>query len=374
MRKTAFSFMCLLILFGCATAPPEKIDTVVFYPPLPQRPRLQFLTAITAEDDMARKKGGFKDFLLGPALEDKSIGKAYDIAAVKGKIFVLDRRIGKVLILDLAKGTIDTLRDQRLGTLGDPGGIWVTADETKYISDIRRKQVVVFDRDNKYLRVYGGPDVFAKPVDVAVFENTVYVCDMDKHQVLALDRASGELKLTIGGLGTAEGDFYRPSHVVVDQSGNLFVNDAFNFRVQKFDPQGRLIRTFGFLGDNLGAFARPKGIDIDREGHLYVVDAAFENVQIFDEQTGRLLLFFGGPGIGPGNMYLPFGVHVDYDNVEYFKRFADKDFKLKYILYVGNYYGPNKLNVYGFGDWAGEKLSGEDNRGVGLKSDAAKAE
>ena len=374
MKKTVLILAGLLMAAGCATSPPAKIETVVFYPPLPQRPRLQFLTAITGEEDLSRKRGGFKDFLLGPALEDKSIGKAYDVAAVKGKIYVLDRRVGKLRILDLANGTFDTLNDQRMGTLSDPSGIWVTADETKYVGDIRRRQVVVFDRDNAYLRAYGGPEVFAKPVDVAVFGDTVYVCDMDKHQVLALDRASGELKMAIGGLGTGEGDFYRPSHVVVDQSGNLFVNDAFNFRVQKFNPRGQFIRSFGRLGDNLGAFARPKGIDIDREGHLYVADAAFENVQIFDEETGRLMLFFGGPGTRPGNMYLPFGVHIDYDNVEYFNRYADSDFRLKYVLYVGNYYGPNKLNVYGFGDWVGEKLSGENNRAVGLKSEVAKAE
>ncbi|MBI5409919.1 MAG: hypothetical protein HZA14_11185, partial [Nitrospirae bacterium] len=103
----------------------------------------------------------------------------------------------------------------------------------------------------------------------------------------------------------------------------------------------------------LGALARPKGLDVDREGHLFVVDTAFENVQIFDVETADLLLFFGGFGPEPGSMYMPNGIYVDYHNVEYFKKYADKDFNLKYLVYVGNMLGEHKLNVYGFGDWTG---------------------
>ncbi|MBU3981900.1 MAG: hypothetical protein KJ985_00075, partial [Proteobacteria bacterium] len=33
---------------------------------------------------------------------------------------------------------------------------------------------------------------------------------------------------------------------------------------------------------------------------------------------------------------------------------ADKYFKLKYLIYVCNLSGPNKINVYGFGDWTGK--------------------
>ena len=147
--------------------------------------------------------------------------------------------------------------------------------------------------------------------------------------------------------------------MVVDQQGSIYVTDAFNFRVQKFDPKGKFLISYGYLGDAFGAFARPKGLDIDRDGHLYVVDAAFENVQIFDEKTGALLLFFGGAGNAPGSMYLPAGIHIDYRNAAYFSNFVDKDFRLKYVVYTGNLFGAEKLNVYGFGDWVGEPLRGE---------------
>jgi outer membrane protein assembly factor BamB len=360
-QRTLLLLIGLITLSGCATGP-QKTDTVIFYPPLPQRPRLQFLHSITGEEDIGKDQGAVMEFLVGQPASDKRIGKSYDIASSDGKIYVLDRRFKKLIIIDLAKREFDYLRDQRMGKLDDPSGIWVTEDDVKYVADMKRKQIVVFGSDNNFLRAYGGPDVFDKPTDVAVYDDKLYVSDMDKHQVLVLDKATGQVKWTIGELGQEEGQLTNPSHVVVDQGGNIYVNDAFNFRVQKFDPSGKFVKSYGFLGDGMGAFARPKGLAIDREGNLYVADAAFENVQIFNEETGQLLLFFGGPGLAPGNMYLPSGVHIDYRNVPYFSNFVDKDFRLKYILYVGNMFGLNKLNVYGFGDWVGETLPGEGNR------------
>jgi hypothetical protein len=182
---------------------------------------------------------------------------------------------------------------------------------------------------------------------------------MGKNKIFALDKTSGKLKRTIGEKGPAEGQFAKPTHLVVDRQGSVYVTDAFNFRVQKFDPEGKFLKSYGYLGDAFGAFARPKGLDIDRDGHLYVVDAAFENVQIFDVKTGELLLFFGGAGTAPGSMYLPAGIHIDYRNLAYFSNFVDRDFRLKYLVYTGNFFGTEKLNVYGFGDWVGEPIPGE---------------
>ena len=354
MTKTFLALSAFLILFGCVAGPSEKTEPVVFYPSLPARPRLQFLHTITGEEDLGGGQSEFETFLLGEQTTEKRLGKTYDIASSNGKIYVLDRSNKKVIIINLAANEFDYIRDQRLGELNDPSGIWVTADEIKYVADMKRKQVVVFGRDNNYLRVYGDEELFDKPVDVAVYEDSVYVCDMSKNKIFVLDKESGTLKTTLGELGKQEGQFYKPTHVIVDPDGNIFVNDAFNYRVQKFDATGRFIKSYGFLGDNLGGFVRPKGLDIDNEGHLYVADNAFENVQIFDEKTGQLLLFFGGAGMGPGDMYLPSGVHIDYANTAYFKNFADKDFRLKYVLYVGNMFGPRKLNVYGFGEWIGQ--------------------
>jgi len=52
---------------------------------------------------------------------------------------------------------------------------------------------------------------------------------------------------------------------------------------------------------------------VDSEGHIYVADAAFDNFQIFD-QEGRLLLFVGQAGSGPGQFHLPAGLYIDEED------------------------------------------------------------
>lgn len=351
-KQSFYTLFCFLILSACAQHVEEKTP-VTFYPTPPEQPRLQFLTTLTSEKDLEIKRDGFNNFLLGPELSFSVIGRPYDVSSSPGKIYITDREINKILILDLATKNFKILEDKGLGTLRTPAGIWVSREDVKYIADMKRQQVVVFDAKNNFVRAYGNKELFEKPVDVAVHENRIFVCDMPKNQVVVLDKDSGKPLLYIGKGGSAEGELYKPTHITVDNRGNLFVTDAFNFRVQQFDPEGNFVRVFGFHGDQIGGMARPKGLDIDREGHLYSVDAASEYTQIFNENA-QLLLFFGGPGIGPGNLYLPAGLHIDYDNIEFFNKFADKNFKLRYLLYVCNLSGPNKINVYGFGDWTGK--------------------
>lgn len=358
MKRSICCFIAIVLLSACAAPKqksPEDELSVIFYPAPPERPKLQYLYSITTEGDFGEGQSALDRFLLGDKAAEKTIEKPYDVASTDGKIYIMDRVFKKILILDLAKKKMSYINDTGMGELNEPSGIWVTPDELKYVADMKRRQVLVYGKDNAYLRHYGDKTIFDKPVDVAVFGDRVYVCDMAKNRVFSLDRTTGDVRGVIGTTGAGDGELYKPTHVVVDAAGNVLINDAFNFRVQKFDPDGNFIRSYGSLGDSLGSFARPKGLAIDREGHLYVVDAAFENIQIFNGQTGQLLLFFGGPGNKPGSLYLPSAVNIDYHNVPYFKNFIAKNFRVKYLLYVSNMFGSRKLNVYGFGDWLGDE-------------------
>ena len=344
----------LIICMGCASMPkkPAAPPAAIFYPALPQRPRLQFLRSISGENDLGKKQSAFQEFLFGKR-DDQLLGKPYDVAACKGKIYIMDRMYKKIVILDLAGKKMSFLNDHGVGSLGDPSGIWVSEGAIKYVADMQRKQIVAFDENDRFLRTYGSREIFEKPVDVAVYEKRIYVVDMEKEQLFILDRDTGRVVKTVG----KKGEFFKPSHVTVGPEGSVFITDAFNFLIKRFSSEGKFLDAIGFHGDQIGGFVRPKGVAVDKNHRLYVVDAAFENVQIFDDQ-GRLLLFFGGPGNGPGNLYLPAGIVVDVDNVAYFQKFAYPDFKLEYIVYVTNMFGKNMLNVYGFGHWIGESIPG----------------
>jgi DNA-binding beta-propeller fold protein YncE len=350
VRLIVLPVICFVLVCGCSSGPQVRHEAV-FYPALPEKPRLQFLTAISSEDDLTNKKPGLDDFLLGGKETDKTMGRPYAVHAAKGMIYLTDRVSNDILEINLLTNTINPLRAGGRGALQVPSGLWVAEDGSKYIADIKRKQVVVFDRGNRFQMALGDSTSLERPVDVAVHGDRVYVCDMQKHQVVVFDRVTGAQLAIIGKPGENEGELNRPSHLTVDRQGNLYVNDAFNFRIQKFSPQGKFLQRFGTAGNTLGSLARPKGVAIDSGNNLYVVDAAFENVQIFNPE-GKLLLFFGGAGDKPGSMYLPAGIAIDDQNLAYFQKYADPRFKLNYLIYVCNMTGDNKLNVYGFGDWA----------------------
>jgi len=356
-RAISLIICCLAgqLLTACVTTPPPK-EAATFYPALPLQPRLQYLTTISNEDDLKGKSSSFKEFVAGKEEAKKGLARAMDMGSVKGKLYVSDRTYKRIIIIDLDKGEFSTIKDDKRAILEDPYGLHVSADGYKYVADGGRKQVVVFGPDDAFVRTYGEEGQFEKPMDVAVFGERIYVVDHPRHAVLVVDKESGKTVQTIGGRGTEAGKMDRPTHIRVDRQGNFFVNDSFNFRVQKFDPQGKYLKEFGYSGSTLGGFARPKGLDLSPDGkHLYVVDAAFENVQIFDDETTDVLLFFGGFGNAPGSLYLPMGLYVDDKNVSYFERYADKDFKLRYLVIASSMLGDKKLNIYGFGDWIGEK-------------------
>jgi hypothetical protein len=368
MNRSIISLLIFFLLCGCAIGPTGPTDTeekpsaqlpgVTFYPPLPDEPRLQFLYSITTEDDVSRPEQSAVDqFLFGDKQSEKFISRPWDIGSSKGKIYLVDAFIQKLICIDLAKKKFEMIEGSGRGSLQNPVGIWVTEDDVKYVADRNRKQVVVLAKDNKFIRAYGNKDLFKRPLDVAVYGNSVYVIDMEKNLLFVLDKETGRHVNTIGEPGHGEGQFWKPTHVLVDRSGNIFVNDAFNFRIQKFDPEGNFLKSYGSLGDAPGNLARPKGVGVSEDGHMYVADVAFSNIQIFDEKSGQLLLILEGPG--PGALAYPSAVHLDYENMDYFKEFVNKDFQVKYLLYVGDFLTQHRVKVFGFGQWIGPALSGE---------------
>jgi hypothetical protein len=46
-------------------------------------------------------------------------------------------------------------------------------------------------------------------------------------------------------------------------------------------------------------------------------------------------------------MYLPAKVIIDYSHLSYYEKFVDPAFRLKYLIFVTNQYGPDKVTVYG---------------------------
>jgi hypothetical protein len=97
-------------------------------------------------------------------------------------------------------------------------------------------------------------------------------------------------KKTIGGLGIGTGLFDTPRDVVFDADRNLYVLDAGNNRIQKFDANGNFLLSWGESGTRAGQFNDPHALALVLEGaqqnpFLYVVDTGNNRIQKFQIQT-----------------------------------------------------------------------------------------
>lgn len=339
-------------LAGCATAPKSNDAGPLFYPPLPNPPRIQFLKTFSKRSDLGKSSSALANFIVGS--EEKSvdlINKPYGVAMYDGKIYVVDTRGSGYGIFDLVKQEFSFITGSAGGHMKKPINIFITPEGNKFVTDTDRNQVLMFDRGDRFIRAYGKKDQF-RPSDVAVLGNRLYVSDVGNHKVHVLDVDTGGVLFEFGGSGVKEGQMLHPTNLAIGPDETVYVSDTSNFRVQQFSKDGIFLRKIGSVGTGFGKFARPKGIAVDQSGRLFVVDAAFENVQIINP-NGKLLLFFGKPGAGPGDINLPTKVVVDYRNAPLFQQYAAPGFRLEFVVLVASQFGANKVNVYGFGKMEG---------------------
>ena len=342
-----------VVLAGCnGTKPPGPLGDVklVFFPKPPDIPRVQFLWSFHSTKDFGAERSGLADFVAGTDENIyKTITKPYGIAVKGGRIFVADTFSPKVAVIDVTKRSFTTFGTEGAGTLRKPINVRLgPTGERLYVTDMLRQQIIVFDLDGNYLTEYGTGKEF-KPADVLVTEDELYVLDNDKevHNIKVYDLKTRKLKRTLGGQGMEPGKFLYPSSFVMDKEKYIYVCDLLNYRVQKIDRTGKVLSIFGQQGDTPGTFAIPKSLVVDPDGIVYVVDARLHIAQLFNTK-GQHLMFIGGGGEKDGEMYLPAQITISHD-IEPFRELIAPDFTAKYLLFVTNQFGPNKINVYAFG-------------------------
>jgi DNA-binding beta-propeller fold protein YncE len=111
-------------------------------------------------------------------------------------------------------------------------------------------------------------------------------------RIIAANSVGNNLKIKlefIGHLGEIDSEdenylFYRPCDIAGDSEGNLYVLDAGNHRVQKFDNKGKHLTTFGHSGQGPGEFQWPLSIDLDKEDNIYVADWRNCRLEVFSSQ------------------------------------------------------------------------------------------
>jgi len=334
----------------------EDAEATLFYPPLPDAPRIQYLTSYSVASDVKekvekKKSGWLSKFVLGEESPEDNEGpeKPYGVSLHDGQIHVVDTRGSGYAIFDVRDKDYRFTAGSGSSSMPKPINIEIDDEGRKYVADTGRNQVLVFDNNDRFLRAYGKRGQF-RPTDVLVEGQKLYVVDIEGHRIVVLDKDTGEELSYFGSPGSGEEDLFQPTNIAMGPNGNLYISDTGNFRVQVFSPDGQHVRSYGRgVGTAPGMFARPKGVAVDRDGRVYVVDAAFERVQMFNSE-GRLLMYFGEPGASHiSGLDLPTDIDIDYDSVSDFQQYADPDFELEFIIAVANQFGNSKVVLFGFG-------------------------
>lgn len=137
----------------------------------------------------------------------------------------------------------------------------------------------------------------------------VWVADYGNSRIQEFTE-NGSYIQKFGSEGAGNGQFKGPTNIAFS-GGKVYVTDSGNNRVQKFSTAGVWEATIGEAGTGNGKFTDPYSIAVDpKSGNLYVADYGNKRVQELSA-AGAYIAKFGTSGSGPGQFTGPTGVAVN---------------------------------------------------------------
>lgn len=338
-RITLSTLVAAFLLAGCgevAVRQEARPARELVFPSPPDEPRFYFERSLYTSADVVEKEKGsaLRQLLTGEAERGgEGVAKPHGVAVRRGRVYVADSVASAVRVFDIPAQRFFSIGQSDPGQLLQPLGLDTDAAGNVYVVDATSRLVNVYDRDGKYLRQFGGRNIFSRPSGIGVDAKgeRAYIVDAggvdrsEEHRVRVFDPRTGKHLFDFGRRGVGHGEFNLARDAAVDADGRVYVIDGGNFRIQVFDRDGKFLRTFGQVGRMPGNFARPREVAIDAQGNVYVSDAAFGNFQIFDGQ-GNVLMHVGSRSERdqPTRYMLPAGIAVDEDGRVYM---ADQFFR-----------------------------------------------
>ena len=146
--------------------------------------------------------------------------------------------------------------------------------------DIKQEAITIDKHKDKFKNpwhVINGPN------------NELMVCDFNNHQVVVFNEQL-QYSHVIGGMGKLGSS----AGIAMDNMNNLYVVNCSTHCITKFNMDGSLLTQFGTKGSGKGQFSSPHGLAISKTGQLYVCDRNNNRIQVF--KNDEFAFLFGEPG------------------------------------------------------------------------------
>jgi tripartite motif-containing protein 71 len=202
----------------------------------------------------------------------------------------------------LGLGVFDNIGSMAVDATGD---VWVTSPDFYYMQKV--------DNSGNFLSIVCMANVgtgcsipvtpfLVQPYGIALdHSGNIYVTNVDQttgYSVVKFN-SSGVYLSTFGSSGSGDGQFTYPQNLAIDSTGDIYVADTGNNRIEKFGPNGKYLSQFGSFGSGDGQFNNPVGLAFDPEGNIYVSDVNNDRIQKFSSSGTYLSQFGNGLLFGP---------------------------------------------------------------------------
>lgn len=293
-------------------------STKVVWPRGPDPARIQYSGMLRSELDVGAHRSRFEKLrfsitgernLLGAALQ-----KPHDVYVDRqSRWWVSDMGRRQVLLFDPsrkearavgASASDDSVLVTPLGLTGDAAGFI-------YIADGMRHRVVVLNPAGEPVR-FIGEGVLLNPVDVAIdaARERLYVCDSFLHQVVVFN-LRGQVMSRIGNQ-IAGPEAVTAAVRRIDLAPRTHSGAPQRVDLAHSKPTGGPKDIAQHRGSGDGEFRYPSFLALAPSGHLYVSDVMNFRIQEFDA-AGKFVRAIGELGNVPGTFTRPKGIAVDSD-------------------------------------------------------------
>ena len=232
-----------------------------------------------------------------------------------GKVYVVDKtaRIQRFS----SNGDFERAWEMPESAAGKPVGLSIHPDGRVFVADTHYQRVVVFSADGEELARFGSKGTedgqFLLPTDITFdARGRIYVAEYGGNDRITRWNGDFTFERVLVGPQSGGASLRRPAGIAIDARQTLWVADAGNHRLVRFDLQGNLLGEFGALGEGFDQMRYPYDLDIDGQGHLLVCEYGNNRLHWFDE-SGHTLRLWGSPGRAVGELNRPWGAATGPD-------------------------------------------------------------